>query len=141
MTEKITARSIIQIAGKPKENVEKALNVVINKIKEQKEKYKIIESDIAPPELDEKTTLYSGLIETTIKFQNTEEILGFILDYTPSSIEIENPQNIKIEAHELTGMLNDISRIILNANMHLRNLSAQVQILKKENEELKGKKQ
>jgi hypothetical protein len=114
MAKKISARFIIQIAGKPVENVEKALNLVLDKIKKEG-KYSLFDSLIEEPEYDEKTTLYSGFMEVALKFDKTIDILDFIVDYTPNSVEIEDPEKIEFNAYELTGVLNDFTGKILDS--------------------------
>lgn len=129
MDKKITARFIIQIAGKPVENVDKALNHVLNNLKQEKEQFKLIESSIGEPELDDETTLYSGFLDITAKFPNVKSILEFILDYTPNSIEIESPEEIKMTNDILTGVLNDMSNFILSSQNEIRKLRAHAHIL------------
>lgn len=140
MSDTITARFIIQIAGKPVENVEKALNIVLEKVKENKENYKVIESEIIEPELDEESTLYSGFIEASAKFADVNKLLNFIYDFTPNSVEIEDPEKLKFSANEMTGILNDMSNFMLKVQSEKRNLQAQAYLLDKKVKELQGKK-
>lgn len=136
---KITARFIIQIAGKPVENVNKALNIVLDKLNSQKDKFKVIESELVEAELDEETTLYSGFLEVSAKFKEPKEILNFILDYTPTSIEIEDPQKIDLDAGSFTDILNDMSNHIISTQTHIRHLSANIHVLNKKLKELEEK--
>ena len=130
MAKKITARFIIQIAGKPVENVEKALNLVLDKIKKEN-KYSLVDSLIEEPEYDEKSTLYSGFMEVTLKFDKTIDILDFIVDYTPNSVEIEDPEKIEFNTQELTGVLNDFTGKILGSQDKIRKLNAHIHMLNK----------
>ena len=138
MTNKINTRFIIQIAGKPVENVEKALNVVVSKLKESK-KFKVLETEISEPQLDEQSTLYSGFIDILIQFKETAQILEFIVDYTPNSIEIEEPEDMNIDNRELTGILNDMSNYLLGAQTQLRKLNAHAHMQNKKIKELEEK--
>ncbi len=137
MEEKIKGRFIIQIAGKPVENVEKALNVVLDKLKSEKENFKVLDSDIAEPELDEESSLYSGFIDIELRFSDISKLFGFIIDYTPNSIEIEDPEKITFTNSDLSNILNDVSHIVLGTQMQLRNLNAQVHMLNKKLEDKK----
>lgn len=137
---KITARFIIQIAGKPVENVNKALNIVLDKLKTENEKFKVIESDLFEADLDEKTTLYAGFIEVVAKFSDSKNILDFILDYTPTSIEIEDPEKIEIDAHSFTTILNDFSSHLIDNQTQIRKLSANLHYLNNKLKELEGSK-
>lgn len=139
MTQKITARFIIQIAGRPVETVEKALETIVNKIKEDK-KLKVLEEEIIPAELDEESKLYSGIIELTIKFEDARQLLGFIADFTPNSVEIEEPQSLKFESFDFTEILNDMSTHLLKTNIQLRQAQSHIFSLNKKVKELEGSK-
>ena len=138
MAQKITARFMLQIAGKPVENVEKALELVLGKIKDSKD-LSFFEGEIIEPELDEKSTMYSGLIEVTLKFEKVESLMGFIVDYTPNSVEVEDPETLKFEISEFNGILNDMSAKFLNMSQKLRQANASLHYLHNENQKLKGK--
>lgn len=140
MVEKITVAFIIQIAGKPVENVEKALNAVLDKLKGEKDNFKVISSDIGKPELDEETTLYSGFLEITAKFEDSSKLLAFIVDYTPSSIEVEDPEKIIMNNNDFSGVLNDLSALMLKTTNENRNLRAYVHNLNKKMAELEASK-
>ncbi len=140
MEEKIVGNFIIQIAGKPVENVEKALDVVLKKLKDEKKKFKVIEFEIGEPELDEDTTLYSGFLDLKIKFNEVKELLNFVMDYTPNSIEIEEPTEIELDNGNLSDILNEVSGHILNNNLEVMKLRANVHVLNKQLLELKDKK-
>ncbi|MDA3855407.1 MAG: hypothetical protein PF569_04050 [Candidatus Woesearchaeota archaeon] len=140
MAEKITAAFIIQIAGKPVENVEKALNVVLDKLKAEKDNFKVVSSDVGKPELDEETTLYGGFLEVSAKFENASKLLAFIVDYTPSSIEVEDPEKIVMNNNDFSGILNDVSALMLKTQNENRNLRAYAHSLNKKMAELEGSK-
>lgn len=126
--ESIKANFIIQIAGKPKENVENALNGVIDKLKEEQN---LKEYEVSEPEYDDNTTLYSGLLEAGIKFEQVRDLLEFIVDYTPSSVEVESPEKINLDNTSFSAVLNDFSSHILNTNQELREVRAYAHSLKK----------
>jgi hypothetical protein len=131
MGEKIISEFIIEIGGKPIENVEKALKSVEDRLKAEK-KFKVIESEISEPEIEEKSKLYLGFIDIKIQFKEIKDILDFVYDYTPSSIEIQEPENLKVNSLELTGILNDMSNKFLKNNAELRQMRAYIHMLKKE---------
>ena len=133
MAEKTKIRFIIQIAGKPVENVNRALEFVEKKLKES-ETFKLKESEIIEPELDEETSLYSGLIEGLGVFDNHDKIFQFILDFTPNSIEVEEPEYIKLDSASFTGMLNDFSNHMLKSASQIRKLNAAVHQLNNKSE-------
>lgn len=138
MAQKITARFMLQVAGKPVENVQKALDLVLDKIKESKD-WKFLDGEIIAPELDDETTMYSGLIEVTLKFEKVEKLMGFIVDYTPNSVEIEDPETLKFDISEFNGILNDMSSKFLHMAQQLRQANASLHYLHNENKKLKEK--
>lgn len=140
MSQKIIGRFIIEIAGKPEKNVSKALNVVLEKIKADKNHFKLLDFHIEEPILDKKTTLYAGFLEVNIEFKESLNVLSFVLDYTPTSIEIEEPSTIKIDSNDFTAILNDMSSNILANVNNIRKLNAYVHMQNKRLDELEGGK-
>jgi hypothetical protein len=126
MEEPIVVRCIIQIAGKPKENVEKALQYVDEKLGNASKDYKLKSSEMSIPELDEESTLYSAFLDVVLEFEEVGKILEFILDYTPNSVEIESPQELTLDSTALTGVLNDFSNHFLKMNDKVRRLNAHI---------------
>jgi hypothetical protein len=139
MVKKIKGRFIVEIAGKPQENVDKTLEKVQEKLNEKSNKFEVVESEIIPSELDERTTLYSGMIEFTLKFETSHDLIGFILDYTPTSVELEEPSEIKIDTTEFAGLLNNLSHKMLESLNTIRRLNATAIHLDKELKKLKGR--
>jgi hypothetical protein len=131
MVKKITAKFIIEIAGKPVLNVNKAIDFVLKKLKDEKKNFKLVDEFVGEPELDEKTTLYAGFIEATVKFEDASKILGFIVDYTPTSIEVEDPEKIAMTANEMTVFLNEVSSTLLKTMGQLRSANAYIHHLHK----------
>lgn len=140
MSQKVTARFIIEIAGKPKENVDKALKFVEKKLIDSKD-FKVLDCEVVESEEDEKTTLFSGFLEATIKFKETKQLLSFILDYTPTSVEVEDPEKISFQAAELTDVLNHFSNHILKTTNEVRKLRAHIHLIQNQKQrETVGKK-
>jgi hypothetical protein len=126
MSDKIIGNFILELGGKPKENVEKAIDLIEKKLKEE---YKVINIEKDEIDYDEKTTLYHGLIEVKIKFGSIQKLLDFIIDYTPTSTEIEEPEIIEIENNSLTELLNHLSNNIIENTNEVRKLRATVHYL------------
>ena len=124
----IVATFILQVAGKPVDNVNKALELVLKKLKDDKRWY-IVESEIIEPEYDEESTLYSGMIEAKAEFDRAGHIMEFIMDYTPNSIEVEDPKSINLNLSEFNGILNDMSNYLLASQMQIRKLNATIHML------------
>ncbi|MFW5704970.1 MAG: hypothetical protein ACOCXG_03930 [Nanoarchaeota archaeon] len=139
MAEKVTARFIIEVAGKPKEKVDEALNYVMKKLQSKENKFKIIEEELIESELDEKSSLFGGFIEVTAKFDSIQDLMVFVLDYTPTSIEVESPSKIALDNGEFSAVLGEFSKHMLNSLNTIRRLNATAVHLDKELKLLKGR--
>ena len=122
----ILVKTIIQVAGSPKEHVEKAMNLLEDSLKKNHE---IISSKLHKPEKKENSKLYLSFLDMDILFKGISEIVGFIIDYHPSSIEIIEPETIKEDAQELTFVLNDLLQKVHNLDLQVKALLAKNKIL------------
>jgi len=102
---KILTRVIIEILGKPKEHIEKALKIVVDKIKEQ-EDIKVIEEKLFDAE--EQEEMFSIFAELGILFRDMQTLLGFCFDFMPSSIEILDPEKLSFNSNKFAGLINDL---------------------------------
>jgi len=118
-------KAIIEIAGAPKEHVEDVLKGIVEKIKNEQKilKFRIFEAQ-------EKEKLFFSFTEMEIDFESFEKLTGFCLDYFPSSIEILE-EKIDIKREELENTLNDLLAKLHQYDMTLKNLKAEIIILKK----------
>ena len=114
--EKITANTIIEIVGSPKEHVQKTMQEVINLIKTNKD-FEIIKEEISEPnerefpnpsKEGEKIQIWSTLTEFEIKFKDFYTLSNFCFDFMPSSIEILEPTELKIPNQNANDALNDL---------------------------------
>ncbi len=136
---KVIARFIIEIAGKPVENVENALNKFKDQFEAEKKKFKVVEIDVNKPELNEESKLYSGFLDMEVKFSSVETLLSFIIDYTPTSIEILEPQELDLDSLEFSNILNDMSSSLLKTNIELMKYKQAAAMMHKELQTLKKK--
>ena len=101
---KILSRAILEVAGKPKEHVEKTLNDLVESARESEsfgiEKYKVFEAK-------EIEGIWSSFAEIEL-LSRMEELVGFCFDFMPSSIEIIEPEQLTIKSQRLTHTFNDL---------------------------------
>lgn len=102
---KILTRVIIEIVGKPKEHIEKALKIVLEKIKEQKD-INVVEEKLFDAEKQEE--MFSTFAELGILFKDIETLVGFCFDFMPSSIEILDPEKLSFDSNQFAGLINDL---------------------------------
>ena len=102
---KILTRVIIEIVGKPKEHIEKALKIVVEKVKEQKN-IQVVEEKVFDAEKQEE--MFSTFAEMGILFNNMPTLVGFCFDFMPSSIEILDPEKLSFDSNQFAGLINDL---------------------------------
>ena len=125
---KILARVIIEIVGKPKEHIEKALNVVVEKIKEEKNMEIVEEKTFNAEKQDE---MFSAFAEIGILFKNIGTLTGFCFDFMPSSVEILDPEKLSFSSNEFAGLMNDLLAKIHHMNLYVNQNNLEKKTLKK----------
>jgi exopolysaccharide biosynthesis protein len=136
MVETITCRAIVEVMGKPKEYVEKAINMVVSKTKEI-EGLKVVKSDIAEikqlkkdesSEIEKKIQSDVGDIFTTfaeIEFSvnKLETMSSFCFEFLPTSFEIIEPETMKVGSNDFSKVINDFLAKIHNADSVIKQLN------------------
>ncbi len=136
MTEKILCRTIVEIVGKPKKHVEDALNLVVEKSQEIKglkiEKKEISEIKSLKDEKLSKTEqkiqdaageLFISFVEIEFTADNIDVVASFCFDFLPSSIELVEPETIKISTNHVSNLMNDLLSKLHNADMAVKRLN------------------
>ena len=132
----ILCRIIIEIAGSPKEHVEKTIDLVIESIKQVKD-VEIIKSEKFPAEEQEipgqkvtKAKIFSTFAETELLVKDMQTLIALCFEYMPSSIEMIEPENMKITSQTAATFLNDLLARLHQTDMILKNKNAENTILK-----------
>ncbi|HHI04085.1 MAG TPA: hypothetical protein ENL45_00890 [Candidatus Woesearchaeota archaeon] len=124
---RILTRIIIEIVGKPKEHIEKALKVVVEKIKEEKD-IEIVEEQIFNAEKQEE--MFNVFAELGILFNNMQTLIEFCFDFMPSSIEILDPEKLSFDSNKFAGLVNDLLAKLHQMNLNLVQNNAEKKTLK-----------
>lgn len=131
----VLARIIIEIVGKPKEHVEKALDDLMghmrkNKdvviLREHKEEAKEVESDAKVEE-----GMWATFTEVEVLIEGLNKLVGFCFDYMPSSIEILEPENFKLNGRNMASFLNEMQAKLHNLGIAVKQLKNENLFLKK----------
>lgn len=134
----IKIKTIIEIIGTPKEHVEETIQKVLNLMKESK-KFILENHELAEPQqiksgMEKLPNVWSTFGEFEIQFSNLDSITDFCFEFMPSSIEIMEPENIKLNSKELEGSLNDVIAKLHQYDMVLKKIILQQQEKIKKNE-------
>ncbi|MGV8150417.1 MAG: hypothetical protein ACP5NV_01690 [Candidatus Woesearchaeota archaeon] len=123
----ILCRVIFEMAGNPKEHVEKTLKDYINKIKEDPS-YIFMNEDYAPAE--ENDGVWSVILEADVLSTNFEKLNILCFNLSPASIEIIEPETFALTQKDITYWYNDILSKIHEVSASLKNLNGENDLLK-----------
>ena len=130
---KIVSRVIIEILGAPKEHVENTMKMVIEEL-EKREEVKILKKDFAEAESvkDEKLkNFWSSFVEVDLESEDIESLIGICFDFMPSSVEIIEPSDFRLNSRQVDDVLNDLLEKLHKFSMAMRNIHAENVLLKK----------
>ena len=133
--QKLVAKVIIEILGAPKEHVEKTIEIVLAKVKEQAY-LKVLSDKIFKAKKIKK--FWGTFAEIDMEVNGVVNLIGFCFDFMPSSIEILEPNNLSMEIQEIGDLLNDLLARLHKYDMALKSIRAQNIILSRELQKLKS---
>ena len=133
------ARSIIEIVGGPKEHVDKAMGIVLGKLREDKQVKLLNEKVFEAKPLEGKKPLFSTFCEIEIEVKNMSDLFGFCFDFLPSSVEIYEPTEMPLKIDSVNDMLNELMSKLHQYDMALKNIYARNILLNRQLEGGKGK--
>ncbi len=127
--ELIRCKSILEVLGKPKEHVEKTIKLLVEKVKEDPE-ISVLDEKYAEIEPREKT-MFSTFVELDMIFKGLPAITGFCLDFMPSSLEIEKPEQLILKNIDISNFFNDLQAKLHNVDMVAKSLRVERDFLKR----------
>ena len=130
-TTKMVVRVIIEVAGFPKEHVEQVIKKMVDRIKEQE---KILRSDIF--EAKQIKEFWSTFTEMELSFEGMDHLSGFCFEYMPSSLEILEPERLRLESKDFENAYNDLLGKLHHYDMSLKNTNAANLLFQKKLREL-----
>ncbi len=125
---KVLCRTIVELAGKPKEYIVDTLHKYVEKIKQTKG-IEVVSENFG--DVTEKDGLFGTYVEIEAWFKSPALIVEFCLDYMPSSIEIIEPMKVSYTANQLTNIFNDLQGKLHQIDMMLKQTVAENKILRK----------
>jgi len=133
----IVSRITVEVLGSPKEHVEKALQDVITKLKEEKN-IKIKKVDVyESKQMDNK--LWSTFADIEFETPSLKKVLEVCYDYMPSTIEILEPAGMEMDCYEIADVFNDFLTKLHKYSMVLTKLQTENIYMMKELEKIKKK--
>ena len=123
----IRCRTIIEVLGKPKEHVEKAIKDYTENIKKDSE---LVVLNEEYSDTQEQGKLWSKFVELDLVIKGTYKLISFCFEYMPSSIEVVKPEHLILTGNELTSFLNDLQARLHNVDRIVKESKAENEILK-----------
>ena len=126
----LRCRFMQEILGSPKEHVENTLRLVLQKLEEERD-VEIVSGKVHPPELQDDKKMFSAYSETEVLFKNFEALTRICFDYMPSSIELLQPQDLKLSALEISNFVGDMLSLLHQIDFKLKDVNARNKLLEK----------
>lgn len=130
----ILVRVVIEVLGAPRAHVEESVQIVVDKIHRIQNITVVSEKTYEAEEKD--NGLFSTFSELEIWFNSVEQCMEFLFNFTPSSIELIQPENLSWSNNVFSGFANDFLMKMHDSGMKLSDTSAKLALLKKNTDAL-----
>jgi hypothetical protein len=133
----LSCNFMFEVLGKPAEFIEKTLKELTNELEKEKGiRIKSIKHN--PPEAHkEREDLFCVFAEVELIVPNLRRLTELLFDYMPSSIEVYEPSEIKIQAAECNSFINELAIKLHQYDISNKKLVYERDILFKKLQELK----
>ena len=128
--QKVRSNIILEILGKPKEHVDNALKMYIEKIKDD-DNAAIILNEKIHNSVEQKDGFFSAFAELEIISEDLQALIGFCFDYMPSSVEIVAPEEMIMKQVEITNTINDLQAKLHNLDMAIKTTRSENDFLRR----------
>lgn len=109
MAEKpIRAIMIVEVAGKPANFVLDGLKTHVSRL-DQVQDLQVLSKNYSEPKKIENQEAWTCFSEIEIQIPNLQRLLDLVFDFMPSSIEIVDPAEIKLDSLEATNFVNNLA--------------------------------
>ena len=123
----ILCRVIFEMAGNPKEHVEKTLREYIKIVKEDPD---YIFTNEYYAQAEENDGIWSTFYESEIIIASLEKLNVLCFNLSPASVEIIQPDSITLTDKKLTHVYNDVISKIHEIGANLKNVNSENELLK-----------
>ena len=124
----LRCKIIIEVLGKPKEHVEKALKMYVDKIKQDSDLI-ILNEEFA--DAKEKEGLWATFTELEMVVKGIRKLIAFCFDYMPSSIQILKPESYSLDRSMIEDFVNDLQARLHDVDMIVKKQKNENEFLKK----------
>src|SRR3989338_5656984 len=114
---KIISRITVEVLGSPKDHVEKALQQVIKKLRDEEKGIKVLKvEEFECKQMDNK--LWNTFADIEFETFELKRVLDICYDYMPSTIEILEPAGLEIDMNDIADVFNDFKEVTNRKYLH-----------------------
>ena len=124
----LRCKIIIEILGKPKDHVEKALKMYVDKIRQDSDLI-ILKEEFA--DSSEKEDLWATFVELEMVVKGIRKLIAFCFDYMPSSIQILKPEAYNLDRSMIEDFINDLQAKLHDVDMIVKKQKNENEFLRK----------
>ncbi len=124
----IRCKVIIEVLGKPKGHVEKALKMYVDKIKQDSDLI-VLKEEFA--DAKEKEGLWATFTELEMVVKGIRKLIAFCFDYMPSSIQVLKPESYNLDRSLIEDFINDMQARLHDVDMIVKKQRNENEFLKK----------
>ncbi len=127
----IQIQIILEVLGRPAENVQQALASVVTKLASEKG-VKVLERNFHDPSpVPNVQDLYTAFVEVTLEVESLEHYFTVLFAYMPSHVELIYPERIVLDNAALNQFANQLMQRLHNYDAVVKNVVVERDILLK----------
>ncbi len=130
---------IFEVVGKPADYIEQIMEMLLKELEKEPNVLIISKSFNKSTNYQDTQELFTTFAETELLIENFKRLIQIIFDYMPTSIEILEPDEIKMKIQDYNLLVNELAN-----NLHSRDIAAkkilfEKDVLFRKLQEIKGK--
>ncbi len=129
---------MIELAGKPKEHIEKTIQEYVEHIRAENHLHLVSEEvaetkkkEIGAEDEDMMKDLWTTFAELEFWVKEPIQLTHFCLNYMPSSVEIIEPEELRLRSRDITKFFNDLQGRLHQIDMVAKQSKSEILFLRK----------
>ncbi len=112
--EKLQVRMILEILGRPPENVVQALVMLVTNLQHEPGAKVVESTQHKPLPVKESQSLYTAFVELSLEVDSLYHLFTILYKYMPANIEISYPETSELKSQDLNVALNQLLQRLHN---------------------------
>jgi len=137
----VRAVLIIEVLGKPAEYVTSALKTILGAMKKDKALIVYDQKFYDPKQVEKFPSFYTAFIEVELLANNFRKLMEVCFDYMPSSLEVMEPPELKLNINDANLVINDLASRLHKYDEITKKLNLEKQALQRKVEGSDSKKE